>query len=180
LDAIDNLMANTRNNPVEEMELSAPMVCERYELRDEPPAAGRWRGGLGAIKRWRFLAETRASSTGDNRSVDPPRGLYGGHPGRAGSVRLNPGSGQALDLPAKVSNQAFAPGDCLEIRLVSGAGFGDPLERDPAAVLADVRDGYLDAAQAMADYGVVLSADGRAVDEAATDACRRSRRGSQA
>ncbi|MEO0997616.1 MAG: hydantoinase B/oxoprolinase family protein [Pseudomonadota bacterium] len=48
LDAIDTLMANTRNNPVEEMELSAPLVCERYELRDEAPAPGRWRGGLSA------------------------------------------------------------------------------------------------------------------------------------
>ena len=47
-------------------------------------------------------------------------------------------------------------------------------------MLADVHDGYLDAAQAEADYGVVLSADGRAVDEAATDACRRSRRERQA
>ena len=45
IDAIDNLMANTRNNPIDEMELSAPVVCERYDLRDEAPAAGRWRGG---------------------------------------------------------------------------------------------------------------------------------------
>lgn len=175
LDAIDNLMANTRNNPVEEMELSSPMLCERYELRDEPPAAGRWRGGLGAIKRWRFLAATRASSTGDNRSVDPPRGLFGGHAGRAGSVVLNPGSERIQELPAKVSNQAFEAGDRLEIRLVSGAGFGSPLKRDPEAVLADVRDGYLGAAQAEGDYGVVLTPDGKNVDTAATEACRGAR-----
>ena len=68
IDAIDNLMANTRNNPIEEMELSAPVVCERYELRDEAPAAGRWRGGLGSVKRWRFLAPTSIGSTGDHRS----------------------------------------------------------------------------------------------------------------
>lgn len=176
LDAIDNLMANTRNNPVEEMELGAPMICERYELRDDPPAAGRWRGGLGAIKRWRFLSPTRASSTGDNRSVDPPRGLFGGQPGLAGSICLNPGTERARELPAKVSNQPFAEGDLLEIRLVSGAGFGDPLERAPAAVLADVLDGYLDATLAERDYGVILTADGGSVDEAATIELRRARK----
>ena len=41
LDAIDCLIANTRNNPIEELEWRFPMRTERYELRDEPCAAGR-------------------------------------------------------------------------------------------------------------------------------------------
>lgn len=176
LDAIDNLMANTRNNPIEEMELSAPMICERYELRDDPPAAGRWRGGIGAVKRWRFLAPTGASSTGDNRSIDPPRGLFGGADGLAGSVVLNPRMPAEQVLPAKVSNQRFRAGDRLEIRLVSSAGYGDPLDREPDAVLADVRDGLLDAERAVTDYGVRLDRDGRSVDVAATMQLRRDRR----
>ena len=44
-------------------------------------------------------------------------------------------------------------------------GYGDPMERDPAAVLADVLDGKIVNA---AEYGVVLTADGRAVDEVKT------------
>jgi N-methylhydantoinase B/oxoprolinase/acetone carboxylase alpha subunit len=168
LDAIDNLMANTRNNPVEEMELNAPLICERYELRDEPPAAGQWRGGIGAVKRWRFLAETFASSTGDNRSVDPPRGLFGGAHGLAGSVVLNPGSDEAKELPAKISNHRFRPGDRLEITLVSGAGYGDPMKRDEQAVRADVLDGLLSLREAEQGYGVVLHEDSYEVDRAAT------------
>ncbi|NIM69910.1 MAG: hydantoinase B/oxoprolinase family protein [Xanthomonadales bacterium] len=175
LDAIDTLMANTRNNPIEEMELNAPLVCERYELRDEPPAPGQWRGGLGAVRRWRFLRDTGASSTGDNRSIDPPRGLFGGHDGRAGAVIVNPGTGEAQELPAKISNHRFRAGDRLEVRLVSGAGYGDPFRRDPRAVLNDVLDGLLSAADAERDYGVVLSADGRQVDPAATERARASR-----
>src|SRR5438105_2979590 len=40
LDAVDCLIANTRNNPIEELEWRFPMRTERYELRDEPCAAG--------------------------------------------------------------------------------------------------------------------------------------------
>ena len=177
LDAVDNLMANTRNNPVEEMELTAPLRCELYELQDASRGAGKWRGGIGARKIWRFLAPTHASSTGDNRSIDPPRGLFGGAAGRAGSITHIKASGERQSLPAKVSNLAFAAGDALEIALVSGAGYGDPLERDPALVLTDVESGLLTASEAQEIYGVVLSGDGLSLDEAATSASRLSRQG---
>ena len=177
LDAVDNLMANTRNNPVEEMELTAPLRCELYELQDASRGAGKWRGGIGARKIWRFLAPTHASSTGDNRSIDPPRGLFGGAVGRAGSITHIKASGERQSLPAKVSNHAFAAGDALEIALVSGAGYGDPLERDPALVLTDVESGLLTASEAQEIYGVVLSGDGLSLDEAATSASRLSRQG---
>jgi N-methylhydantoinase B len=54
-----------------------------------------------------------------------------------------------------------------------GGGFGDPIERDPQLVLADVRAGYVSAAAAKEAYGVVVSDDGDAVDEERTAARRR-------
>jgi len=172
IDAIDCLMANTRNNPIEEMELSAPMICERYELRDDAPAAGRWRGGIGAIKRWRMLENTGVSSTGDNRSGDPPRGLFGGESGKPGCITVNPGTAEEHTLPAKISHLQFKAGDRLEIQLVCSAGYGDPLQRDPQAVLSDVLDGFIDVNDALEQYGVVLHADGRSVDDKKTQARR--------
>jgi N-methylhydantoinase B len=38
----------------------------------------------------------------------------------------------------------------------SGGGFGDPLERDPARVAADMSEGYVTPEAAEAIYGVVL------------------------
>ena len=173
IDCIDNLMANTRNTPIEETELSAPLRCERYELRDDAPAPGRWRGGLGSVKRWRFLADTVVNSTGDNRTVDPPRGLFGGSNGRPGRVTRNPGGEQAEDLPAKVSSLSFRQGESLEIVVVSAAGYGDPREREPEAVREDVLDGLLGIDDAERDYGVVIDAASGALDAAATRALRR-------
>lgn len=164
IDAIDCLMANTRNNPVEEMELGAPLMCERYELRDDAPAAGQWRGGIGAIKRWRLLSDTGVSSTGDHRSDDPPRGLFGGADGLPGSIVVNPDKSNRQIMPAKISHAQLKAGDLLEIELVSSAGYGNPFNRDPEAVLDDVRDDYLTEDQAREDYGVVLTKDGRCVD----------------
>ena len=59
---------------------------------------------------------------------------------------------------------------------LGGGGWGDPLERDPEAVLDDVLDGYVSAEGARRDYGVVLSADGCAVDRQGTEAERARRK----
>jgi N-methylhydantoinase B len=74
------------------------------------------------------------------------------------------------------------PGDQLWEYIAGGAGYGDPLDRDPAAVFADVLDGKISAALAITAYGVVLTPDGASVDEVKTknsrDALRRTSAGS--
>jgi N-methylhydantoinase B len=71
-----------------------------------------------------------------------------------------------------------APGSLLRMITPSGGGWGDPLHRDPHAVLKDVRDGYLSAEVARRDYGVVLMGDADSspqdlsVDARATEALR--------
>jgi hypothetical protein len=60
----------------------------------------------------------------------------------------------------------------LSIRSPGGGGYGEPIEREPDAVLRDVRDGVVSRLSAEKDYGVILSADGRQVDRPATLARR--------
>jgi N-methylhydantoinase B len=57
-------------------------------------------------------------------------------------------------------------GDVFRHVLAGAGGWGDPLERDPAAVLRDVRNELLSPVKALADYGVVI-VHGK-VDPAAT------------
>jgi len=68
------------------------------------------------------------------------------------------------------------PGDQLWEYVAGGAGYGDPLERDPDLVLADVLDRKVSPEIAKADYGVVLLSSGTAVDSDATQACRQALR----
>jgi N-methylhydantoinase B len=72
------------------------------------------------------------------------------------------------------------PGDQLWEYIAGGAGYGDPLDRDPAAVLADLRDGKIAAVSVAEDYGVVLTPDGTAVDEVQTKERRAARRRTRA
>ncbi len=176
IDAIDTLMANTRNNPIEEIELRNPMICERYELREEPPAPGRWRGGIGPVRQWRMLTDTFIGSEGDQRS-DRPRGLFGGHDGEPGSLVRNPDGAATEVWPSKVTNTRCAPGDVFQIKLPSGAGYGDPFERDPQAVLDDVLDDLVPLEDAREHYGVVIDPATRTVDTAATGELRAARGG---
>ena len=87
-DSIDSLMANTRNNPIEDLAMHLPMICDRYELRDDVmPGAGRFRGGIGVVKAQRVL--TDAFITHENeRHHDVPWGIFGGDPGQVGKVDI--------------------------------------------------------------------------------------------
>ena len=171
MDAIDTLKANTMNSPVEEVEMEFPIRVERYELRDAKPAPGRWRGGFGPVRENRFLVEAIASCEGD-RCLDPPRGIHGGKDALPGKITRVHADGGETVLPSKFSGQKFEAGDVLRLEGPMGGGYGDPFERDPGAVAADVRAGYVTFEEARADYGVVLAADGRSVDEGATHVAR--------
>jgi len=58
MDAVDTLYANTRNNPIEDIESHLPLRVSRYELREDSSAAGRWRGGIGSIREVTFLEDS--------------------------------------------------------------------------------------------------------------------------
>src|SRR5919201_2513100 len=45
VDSVDVLYANTRNNPIEDIEAHHPLRVKRYELQEDHGGPGRWRGG---------------------------------------------------------------------------------------------------------------------------------------
>jgi len=61
----------------------------------------------------------------------------------------------------------------VQVNLNAGGGYGDPLERDPAAVLGDVLDGYVSIEGAREDYGVVITPGDLAVDQEMTEQLRK-------
>jgi N-methylhydantoinase B/oxoprolinase/acetone carboxylase alpha subunit len=156
MDSVDNLMANTRNNPIEELDMRFPVRCDQYELRPEPAAPGRWRGGIGIIRRNRFLVDGTYSCEGD-RQTDPPTGVFGGWDGLVAACRKNPDTAVEEALPAKVTGIGFRAGEFIEFREPNAAGYGDPLERDPRQVREDVLDDFTTIELARDAYGVVFS-----------------------
>ncbi len=169
-DSVAVLCTNTRNVPIEHMERKFPLVCERYELREEKPAPGKWRSGAGIVRVNRMLVPTIVSCEGD-RSYDPPWGMFGGKDGRPGAL-TRIWSGGRESLYSKFTGRRFETGEKLEIRSPMGGGFGSPFERDPLLVLQDVLDGLITIEDAATEYGVVIRESDMAVDEAATGIVR--------
>lgn len=176
-DTIEELMRNTRNNPLEDLGMHLPLICDRYEVRDDvPPGAGRFRGGAGVVKSQRYLTPGFMTHESD-RNEDAPWGIFGGKPGSGSKVEVrNIHTGKVEYHPAKFSGLRTEEGDVVSYYSPTGGGYGDPLDREAARVLDDVLDGFISVDQARADYGVELSAvdDGYGwmVDETATIALR--------
>lgn len=156
-DSIDNLMANTRNNPIEDLGMHLPMVCDRYELRDDVmPGAGRYRGGIGVVKAQRLL-EGGTVTHESERHLDVPWGAFGGHAGQVGKVEIIDARGTVTQMPAKFSNVALPAGSSMAYYAPCGGGYGDPLERPAEQVLDDVLDEVCTREHAYTAYGVVIT-----------------------
>jgi 5-oxoprolinase (ATP-hydrolysing) len=171
-DSVDSLIANTRNNPIEELEWRFPMRTERYELRDVYAAPGKWRGGIGIVRVNRFLVDTIIACEGDRFFGDPPWGIFGGHPGRTATLRKNPDTPDEESWPSKFTNQRLLAGDAIEITVPNSGGYGDPVERDPRLVLDDVLDGFASIEQAVEIYRVAIDPETLTLDLEATEARR--------
>jgi len=174
LDGVDTLVANTRNNPIEELEMRMPMRCHRYELREDEPAGGQWRGGIGISREWEFFTHTLFTGEGD-RHYDPPKGVWGGQDGKTGSLILNRNTEKEKNLHAKVTNFKMNAGDRLLINTPSAGGYGNPLDRKPEEVIEDVLDELISNETARTIYGVVINEEG-GLDLQATNVLRNNLR----
>ena len=166
---------NTRNIPVEVDETRSPVRIERVELIPDSGGPGKFRGGCGLRKDVRLLADEAILSNLSERQRFPGYGLFGGSPGTAGSTVLNPGPDQVVLASKEI--RKIRQGDLISYRLNGAGGYGNPLERDPAAVLRDVSGGYVTIEGARRDYGVIIDPAGPVIDEVATRAERAARRG---
>ena len=170
MDAVDTLYANTRNNPVEDIESHLPLRVRRYELREDVCGAGQWRGGLGSVREFEFLGDGGASVEGEGHAYRP-WGFAGGGEGYPAALKLTSDRGDIDEMPSKIPYKATLDGDTFVAVGPSGGGYGDPLKRDPDAVLDDVLDELISPETAERDYGVVIAAD-MTLDRPATEARR--------
>lgn len=158
----------------EMFELRTPVVLECKELVADSGGAGKWRGGLGQRLRIRKLYDdgspTLVAVQPEGRFQAPP-GVFGGMPGgRCRAVHVQ-GDGTSVDVPMSGATTLRHPGEEVLMELTGGAGYGDPLDRDPESVLRDVAGGYVSINQAAVAYGVAIR-DGQ-VDATTTKRLRR-------
>jgi N-methylhydantoinase B len=115
-------MTNSMNTPVEALEHAYPVRLLRYSLRRSSGGAGKWRGGDGVIRDFRFLTRAQITVLSDRRRF-PPYGLNGGDAGERGVNEVIRRTGDIGELPSKFTMWLEA-GDTLSIRTPGGGGWG--------------------------------------------------------
>ncbi|REF73421.1 hydantoinase B/oxoprolinase family protein [Paracoccus versutus] len=149
-----------RSQPIEGQERFIPMVVNEFEIQTDSGGPGKWRGGVGAVKSHTFtqLDDTVLSYICDReRSV--AWGSEGGLPATPMGIAVTrKGASEPTWLGVGFSGEHLYEGDYITRPTGGGGGYGDPLERDPQAVLEDVIDDYVSLERARKDYGVIIEA----------------------
>jgi N-methylhydantoinase B len=136
--------------PVEATEQVGPVIVWRKELRPDSGGAGKFRGGLGQ----HMEVGAREGHEFDfqamlDRVNHPARGRRGGQSG--GATRIARDDGAQMRGKGK---QFVAHGRKVVMAFPGGAGYGDPVDRDPALVARDLALGYISAEAARDTYGM--------------------------
>ena len=152
-----------------------PHILRGRDYLTDSGGAGQWRGGCGSL----FVKEVRTPTYVNqyvvNRRHTHP-GIAGGRNGSPDTCLLRAGTEHEIDVAPSVAGVLMETGERLVYRFGGGGGWGDPLDRDPDAVLEDVWDEYVSIEAARDEYGVVITGSlddmTLALDRAATDALR--------
>lgn len=150
-DGVQNHLTNTQNTPIEVVERSYPIRVTQYALVEDSGGPGRHRGGCGLRREFHFLGDRAVMTLSSDRRRFQPWGLEGGGSARGAHTYLTDAAGRERELPTK-SVVTLRTGDRIRIETPGGGGWGDPRGRDPAAVAADLRQGFITEAYARRHY----------------------------
>ena len=170
--AIHPVQAGSESMPAELLEARMPTLKKRFELAQDSGGPGRNRGGLATVSEFEFLGDGTTTVICEKTARRAPQGLHGGRAAPySNGVWLFKDTDRELRLGKTAGHDVFR-GDTVIMHPAGGGGYGDPLEREPARVVADVDAEYVSLASARDDYGVVIDPATLELDEAATQTLR--------
>lgn len=154
-DGIDAMVASFNIDcvPVEAAEAYAPVEVLSLGFVPDSAGPGQYRGGYGVRKDIRLLGDDMTITNSGERYKYAPPGILGGGEGSRGGAVLNPGRADERSLDSK-GTYHLERGDVVSLRVSGAGGYGDPCNRDCAAVRAELRSGLLSADRAVEVYGV--------------------------
>lgn len=165
--AMDELVVNVMNTPVEAVETEFPVRVERYELAQDSGGPGTFRGGLGVRRQWRILADEAVINLRTDRFKFSSPGIFGAKPALPSAASVNSDDAAARPLTSKVAGLRLKKDDVLTLQFAGGGGWGDPRQRPAERVQRDVACGYVSRQAARDAYGVAVN-DDLSIDPEAT------------
>jgi N-methylhydantoinase B len=140
--------------PFEILEAAYPVMFTRWALRPDSAGAGRHRGGLGAVYEIELLEEQADVFLFGERGRYAPPGVVGGRSAALNRFAYHKADGDHTPpMASKMVGIKLVRGERVRLETPGGGGYGDPAARDPAALEADLRLGYVTPEGARRDYG---------------------------
>ena len=121
--AVQTHMTNTLNTPVEALEREFPVRIESYSIRKNSGGEGKFRGGNGIVRQYRFLEPATVCLITDRRKHSPWGAQGGGDGGRGKNLLIR--AAEQTELAGKHSFEARRD-DILSIETPGGGGWGKP------------------------------------------------------
>jgi N-methylhydantoinase B len=154
---------------IEILESWYPLLFLERRARQGTEGAGAFRAGAGNQLSFRpHGVETISGTMFGMRRWLPLPGVAGGAPGATTQFLVHRTDGSVEQVDANATGISVVDGDWFQMRLANGGGFGDPLDRAPELVAADVDEGRFTREDAARVYGVAVTHDGW-VDVATTE-----------
>jgi len=147
------LHGETYNCPAEVAEARYGVTVDYLSFHDEDGGAGLHRGGKGVRIDYRIKSDNAWLTVAYTRSRVPPWPLKGGHPGSPNHVLIVRANGET-ERYSVVSGLTLNTDDVIRVMTATGAGWGDPMQRDPALVKTDLKNGDVTEEQANRYYGL--------------------------
>ncbi|WP_282139634.1 hydantoinase B/oxoprolinase family protein [Cytobacillus oceanisediminis] len=147
----------TYNVPVEVAETRYGIMVDEYSLHTDGAGAGEYIGGSGVIRSYKALSDNQMVSVTFGRNKFVPWGMNEGNDGSANKVYIEKANGE-VDGPFGIyPRYPLNKGDVVKLVTATGGGYGEPFKRPAEKVAKDVKNGYITAAQAEADFGVKVN-----------------------
>lgn len=143
----------TYNCPAEVAEARYGVTVDYLSFHDEDGGAGLYRGGKGVRIDYRIRSDNAWLTVAYTRDKVPPWPLKGGQPGSRNHVIIRRASGER-ERYSVVSGLTLNTDDVIQVMTATGAGWGDPMQRDLALVKEDLKNGYITEEQAKKHYGL--------------------------
>jgi N-methylhydantoinase B len=153
---------------VEMLERTYPLHFRSLRLLADSGGAGRLRGGPASEVIYGPRATPMRVFYMADFARNPASGVRGGLPGTTASAHVIAADGTEQQVEA-IGDSLLAPGEWIRGIEAGGGGYGDPLEREPQAVLTDVLERWVTREAARAVYGVVLIESRAAGSEPSVD-----------
>jgi N-methylhydantoinase B len=131
---------------LEVTETRFPLFFRRHEFRPDSGGAGKYRGGPGGIAEMVVeTAEPALANTAGDGVRHGACGIAGGADGAPHRYKLYSDGLPPRPIKTKETGLVIRPGDVLLLESGGGGGWGDPAERDPAAIACDRENGFVSA-----------------------------------